>query len=1194
MEAMKVSRERASLATRQGAGGRGRAAAALAFATLLAVLFAVLPSSAMATPQFQILRTGAVANANFNINEIDDYRVNADIAVLDGGMSATLERVNVFKRTDCTNPDPLGESKGHAPPSAETFEDPKKWWPDERLDGPGKRTPYGCLENAGEPYEYQNEGTHGQGVAQIGAEIDGAGGGLGIARGARIWSVKVRANGLNFGSYPKPKSTPVTLKGSGFGVLTTKSGSFECEESTLRGAMSEAPGALSITAKQLSLTAEYGKCHAFGLTSTVTMNSCHYNLGVKNAGPPFSGTLGVACEKEGDKIEYKAFTSKGALVCTAKVAAQTGLEGLSLSTTGIGAERGIEGGGEVKGVKYELTGSTCGGTSTNTDGVIKGTTTLSGSRETETHAGVYLVGQESAEEARQPHFEAQLEYNPELATKHVIAGLDWVAAHADQIDAVEMGIGCAQKGDPVVEEEHLDYVACDSTVLNEAIKNVIDKGVVVVVAAGNGAFDVKSSTPRDNPEVLTVSAVSDFDGIPGGLADTPEQKDDWRRKTSGFGQLVDIAAPAGATSGASAEISGAAAALASQCPAHNRAGVEFIEDTLMAEGDTGSIAEGGWEDDSGDGWKEPLLDLKNEKVFNPVQEDTKTHKLNHEPSESCPWLSRQAESDVSSDGRADLVTIGGKDKAAYVYPGTHEGYETGKPITSLKGQLDPALRDGKGQYAIDTADVNGDRHADLVTFEGGKGAYVYPGNGEGGFGSPVQSLKGTTLSFDGSEGTFEPIAVADVNGDSRADLVGRLTGGQILTFLGQADGSFGEAIISSGLSLDSALLDGEGNYFLDTIDINGDGLADLVTSNTNGTVYVYLGRTDGKFEKTPVTAASVNPIMNDGKGEEIIGLGDVNRDHRADLLTLEGETLELRKAKADGSFEAPTVAYAGKVDSSLLDGKGQELIGLQDYSRDGLADLVSVTEKGEVLTYTAQRDFTFAAPVASAGTIPSIRGSEEGQEFLAEKPFLRRVACTAGGCIWKPPVHAPRFDGAIYPLSVKGSGFKTFTTKSGSFECEEASLKGTLSAPSSTQSLTAEYGKCKAFGLTATVTMNGCHYNLGVQNVGPPYKGTWDVACEKVGEAIEYKAFTSKGALVCTAKIAPQSGLTGINLSNTGEKAERGIVAEAEVKGVKYELTGSTCGGTSTNTDGVIKGTTTLTGESEAKVQNGFYLTGKA
>ncbi|HWM62732.1 MAG TPA: FG-GAP-like repeat-containing protein [Solirubrobacterales bacterium] len=780
------------------------------------------PIETLGAGDIWLQRIGAVGNANFDLDEVDDYRVDADVAILDDGMPAELSGLDIVSRTNCANPDPYREWQGlYTQPDPE---DPN-WNPSERLNEPGKDSPYGCLDNSGVPLAKQG---HGPVMAQRAARFDGFSGG-GSAPGARVWSVRVTARSENFGTYLSPLSEP------------------------------EHP--------------EYDP-----------------------EAPKWLGYLGTA---------------------------------------------------------------------------------------------------------------------------HVIAGLDWIAAQGSEIDVANMSIGCAKKGHPEVEEVVDPDATCDATIIDEAIGGVIDNGVVVVAAAGNQPRDTAVVVPRSNPDVLAVSLIADYDGKPGGedlsphICDGFEQLDDWRQGNRSYGLLVDIstALPCGGTSGASASTSGIAATLASQCDPDSREDVEFIIDTLMAEGDTGEIAEGGWKDDSGDGWKEPVVNVSDEEVFDPVMLHTSNPELDEEPDpDGCEWRSHQAESDVDSDGRADLVTID-SDGDANVFAGEVDGYDTANPTTSLSGEVDSALIDAEGHYAIDTADVTGDRHADLVTAKSGVGVFVHPGKADGSFGAGVKSKDGTALTLDGG-GTVEPIAVADVTGEGRADLIATL-GALILTFPGNTDGTFGNAI-NTGQNLNSALLDAEGHYFLDVVDVTGEELndteapidyndrgthADLVTMNSDGTVRVYKGKADGKFEAA-VSAATIDPIMDDGEGAEPVGLGDVDRDRRADLLTLEGETLKLYKGKADGTFAASSEPYEGGVDSSLMDTEGEELIGLLDYSRDGLSDLVSVDEEGQILTYTAQRDATFAAPVAQAGTLPSVRHDSSGHEFVSERPFLRRAGCSLQGCFW--------------------------------------------------------------------------------------------------------------------------------------------------------------------------------------------------
>jgi subtilisin family serine protease len=101
----------------------------------------------------------------------------------------------------------------------------------------------------------------------------------------------------------------------------------------------------------------------------------------------------------------------------------------------------------------------------------------------------------------------------------LICGIDWVTANAaaNNIKVANMSLGgggisvgpCATTSDP----EH--KAICDSTAA----------GVTYVVAAGNSAraFDSASGpdVPAAYPEVLTVSAVSDSDGQPGGSGGAP-------------------------------------------------------------------------------------------------------------------------------------------------------------------------------------------------------------------------------------------------------------------------------------------------------------------------------------------------------------------------------------------------------------------------------------------------------------------------------------------------------------------------------------------------------------------------------------------------------------------------------------------------------------------------------------------------
>ncbi|MFZ5869922.1 MAG: S8 family peptidase [Actinomycetota bacterium] len=116
----------------------------------------------------------------------------------------------------------------------------------------------------------------------------------------------------------------------------------------------------------------------------------------------------------------------------------------------------------------------------------------------------------------------------------VLCGVDWVTANAGTIEVANMSLGAfAPEG------------SCTDGGLHEAICASVDAGVTYVVAAGNDATNAAQFVPASYDEVITVSAVADFDGRPGGLAapTCPTGHDDTFAAFSNFGPDVDLTAP---------------------------------------------------------------------------------------------------------------------------------------------------------------------------------------------------------------------------------------------------------------------------------------------------------------------------------------------------------------------------------------------------------------------------------------------------------------------------------------------------------------------------------------------------------------------------------------------------------------------------------------------------------------------------
>ncbi len=95
----------------------------------------------------------------------------------------------------------------------------------------------------------------------------------------------------------------------------------------------------------------------------------------------------------------------------------------------------------------------------------------------------------------------------------VACGIDWVTANAANlgIKVANMSLGGSGSDDGNCGKSNNDA-------LHQAVCNSVNKGLTYVVAAGNSNADIAGFVPAAYNEVLTVTAVADFNGQPGGGA----------------------------------------------------------------------------------------------------------------------------------------------------------------------------------------------------------------------------------------------------------------------------------------------------------------------------------------------------------------------------------------------------------------------------------------------------------------------------------------------------------------------------------------------------------------------------------------------------------------------------------------------------------------------------------------------------
>ncbi|GAA2721803.1 S8 family serine peptidase [Actinocorallia aurantiaca] len=120
----------------------------------------------------------------------------------------------------------------------------------------------------------------------------------------------------------------------------------------------------------------------------------------------------------------------------------------------------------------------------------------------------------------------------------IICGIDHVTAHAGEIEVANLSLGAAGTDDGNCGNTSRDA-------LHQAVCASVAAGVTYTVAAGNSSVDAAKRVPAAYDEVITVSALADFDGLPGGKAQSTclTDQDDTFANFSNHGRDVDLIAP---------------------------------------------------------------------------------------------------------------------------------------------------------------------------------------------------------------------------------------------------------------------------------------------------------------------------------------------------------------------------------------------------------------------------------------------------------------------------------------------------------------------------------------------------------------------------------------------------------------------------------------------------------------------------
>jgi len=224
------------------------------------------------------------------------------------------------------------------------------------------------------------------------------------------------------------------------------------------------------------------------------------------------------------------------------------------------------------------------------------------------------------------------------------------------------------------------------------------------------------------------------------------------------------------------------------------------------------------------------------------------------------------------------------------------------------------------------ADVNGDHKPDLVVFSAGTGKIsILLNNGDGTFASALNFSAGTN-PLGAFTNAYPSIAVADLDGNSRLDIVvsdpanpGSPAGPSVRTFLGNGDGTFQPAI-AFALDFNYPVLVGVGDF-------NGDKKSDVALFGTDATssLVMLLGNGNGTFRRSDfLLPSSHSPVSH---------VTDFNRDGKLDVIyPLNNSFMNVLLGNGDATFQSPREVG--------MDAFGPFFLTSGDFNRDGKLDLV--------------------------------------------------------------------------------------------------------------------------------------------------------------------------------------------------------------------------------------------------------------
>jgi hypothetical protein len=191
-----------------------------------------------------------------------------------------------------------------------------------------------------------------------------------------------------------------------------------------------------------------------------------------------------------------------------------------------------------------------------------------------------------------------------------------------------------------------------------------------------------------------------------------------------------------------------------------------------------------------------------------------------------------------------------------------------------------AIRDDFGPRSVEwfsVGDFTGDGRADIVVFSPGAGCRLYRNTrGLDSLGTDAQAIP---LGCELSSSAYHSKLIADVDGDGKADIVGRRANrGEVETVVNEyADGVFRFSRARPLATL------GRADYLVGLADVRLAGQLDLVVSRANGVLAIHT------LDPDDPGAGRWYPVLDVPGGVRLVAVSDVCGEGRADVLCVRAD-----------------------------------------------------------------------------------------------------------------------------------------------------------------------------------------------------------------------------------------------------------------------------------------------------------------